>query len=431
VKKKKKMKTKNKILALEIAIVLCSMLVVAMPAIAAEQDDYVLGIYGNANEDDTIDMRDVTYTKLVIFGKKPETELANAYYDDEVDVLDVVQTKLIILGRESELTFVDIDGETVTVHKPIERIIVSYYSIAEMIRTLGAKDKVVGVGDIVCKDHPKFFPDLAKLPGIGLESDPDIETILELEPDIVITLCRKWEPPEVWDDKLKGTGIDIVRVASWESDKIIAGIMKLAYILDEEENACEYVEWHKDYVDTIKERTSDIPEDKKPKVLLEASHHSYFPGVGTWTYGGGSPPEFSVELAGGKSIAHDYVGDLREVETEWVIYQNPDVIIGREYMQGYETDDASVMKAHYDSILGLPGFDQIRAVEEDRVYMMDSIILWGPTYLVGVTYFAKWFHPDLFDDFDPQAVHQEYIDRFQGIDFDVSEHGVFVYPPLD
>ena len=64
------MKTKNKILALvEIAIVLCSMFFVAIPAIAAEQtmqevstsantittaseDDYVLGVYGNANEDD-------------------------------------------------------------------------------------------------------------------------------------------------------------------------------------------------------------------------------------------------------------------------------------------------------------------------------------------------------------------------------------------
>jgi hypothetical protein len=54
------MNTKNKILALvEIAIVLCSVFLVALPAIAAEQttiasaseDDYVLGVYGNANED--------------------------------------------------------------------------------------------------------------------------------------------------------------------------------------------------------------------------------------------------------------------------------------------------------------------------------------------------------------------------------------------
>ena len=63
---------------------LCSLLVVTLPVIAIEQfaqevsasevttaseDDYTLGVYGNANEDDTIDMRDTTYIKLVIFGK--------------------------------------------------------------------------------------------------------------------------------------------------------------------------------------------------------------------------------------------------------------------------------------------------------------------------------------------------------------------------
>ena len=73
------MKTKNKMLAtVEIAVVLCSVFLMALPTIAADQnvqqamqkesatvtaaseDDYVLGIYGNANEDDTIDMRDLT-----------------------------------------------------------------------------------------------------------------------------------------------------------------------------------------------------------------------------------------------------------------------------------------------------------------------------------------------------------------------------------
>ncbi len=78
------MKIKNKVIALvEVAVVVCSVFLVAMPAIAADQttqkvsastittaseDDYVLGVYGNANEDDTIDMRDLTYVKLIFFG---------------------------------------------------------------------------------------------------------------------------------------------------------------------------------------------------------------------------------------------------------------------------------------------------------------------------------------------------------------------------
>ncbi|RLG32478.1 hypothetical protein DRN97_07275, partial [Methanosarcinales archaeon] len=100
------MKTKNKTLALlEIAVVLYLLFLVALPAIAAEQtthevgaitttasgDDYVLGIYGNANEDGTIDMRDFTYTARIILWLEDETDLADANYDGEVNVLDMTQ----------------------------------------------------------------------------------------------------------------------------------------------------------------------------------------------------------------------------------------------------------------------------------------------------------------------------------------------------
>jgi len=44
--------------------------------------------------------------------------------------------------------------------------------------------------------------------------------------------------------------------------------------------------------------------------------------------------------------------------------------------------------------------------------------------------FAKWLYPDLFGDLDPEQVHQEYIDRFQNVDYDLKEHGAFVYPPM-
>ncbi len=39
------------------------LLLLALPAAAS---DYTLGIFGNANEDDTINMQDVTYTELII-----------------------------------------------------------------------------------------------------------------------------------------------------------------------------------------------------------------------------------------------------------------------------------------------------------------------------------------------------------------------------
>ena len=41
---------------------------------------------------------------------------------------------------------------------------------------------------------------------------------------------------------------------------------------------------------------------------------------------------------------------------------------------------------------------------------------------------AKWFHPELFEDLDPQAIHQEFLTEFQRLDYDLDERGVFVYP---
>jgi len=54
----------------EIAVVLSSAVFFIAPMFVAQAagagDDFVLGIYGNANEDDTIDMRDFTYTARII-----------------------------------------------------------------------------------------------------------------------------------------------------------------------------------------------------------------------------------------------------------------------------------------------------------------------------------------------------------------------------
>ncbi len=166
------MKTKT-LAVVEIAIVLCSVFLVAtLPAIAAgptmqkvsantittaSEDDINwdeifhprLDIYGNANEDDTIDMRDTTYIKLVIFGKKPRTDFADANHDGKISMLDVGQTKLVILGKEKELTIVADAEKILTLNMPIEGIAVMYPDSTETVITLGAADKVVGIDTIV------------------------------------------------------------------------------------------------------------------------------------------------------------------------------------------------------------------------------------------------------------------------------------------
>ena len=414
----------------EIAVVLCSVFLVAIPAIAAEhtaqevsasevttasEDDFVLEIYGNANEDDTIDMRDLTYVKLIFFGKKTETELADAKYDGKINPLDFIQIKLIIVGKEKEITFVDAAKRTVTVKKPIERIVVLNTDFADAICVLGERNKVVGVSEGLLK-HERYFPEFSKCSNAGGWYTPDIEAILMCNPDTVC-VYGKWPKPELLEDKLPET-INVIRLDFYRWATLEEEMMKLGYLLGKVENAKEYINWHRRYVDEVVERVSKIPEEDKPTFYIDA---------------GGSTGErkvYKTEIPGGINIAADLEGEYPKVEVEWILEKNPDVIQGVSYKGGYETDDNSKMKAHYEEIIRLPGFKNISAVKNNRVHIISNSFTYGPDCTAAFVTRVKWLNPELFKDMDPQAIHQEYIDRFRGIDFNVYKQGVFVYPPF-
>ena len=449
------MKTKNKMIAfVGIAVVLCSVFLVALPAIAAEQtsqevsaastnevttaskDDFVLGIYGNANEDDTIDMRDLTYVKLIFFGKKPETELADAKYDGKINPLDFIQIKLIIVGKEKELT-VEIladplqPAQIVTVHKPVERIVVLMAPSTEVLRSLNAADKIVGVGTHI-RDNEAFFPDLSKLPLIGTWMGPGLnyEAILTLNPDLFLAFVRG---PRYLDEE-KLPGVTVIGLNLHHPRGFTERVRLLGYILDKEEEAEEYIKWHEGWINEIKSRTEGLSQDEKPRVFHWAF---YQPGGGYQTITKRIRIHEMSEIAGGIDIAADLNGIWPTVDPEWVIEQNPDIIVVQSYSEymrcGYDRDDPSEMAAARGDILNRPELAKVTAVKNGCVYIMDfiDIATGGSCCLIGTAYMAKWFHPELFKDLDPKAIHQEYLTRFQGFDYDLDKHGVFVYPPLE
>ena len=422
-----------------VGIAICTLILsaVAFPALltgaSADTDEWTLDIYGNANEDDTIDMRDVTYTKLVIFGKKPETELADAYYDGEVDVLDVVQIKLIILGRESELTIIDAEGRDVTINKPVNRIVCGAYTSedVEVIRALEAKEKIVGVIDYVTQQKV-YFPELSELPSIGLGMPGiDVEKVLELNPDVVIASTTKFGGMAPVVD----AGVTVASLNFYKScgSDLASNVKKLGYILDKEEEAKEFIDFVQHSADEITEKVKDIPEDEKPRVYIEGMRADYVMA------GTDSPAGRVCSLVGGRNIGEDMTTQCYEVEAEWVIVQDPDIIV-KMILPGhtgyvpsssaYETDDVSGMKELRDEIMNRPELAGVKAVKTGQVYVMccRPLVL-TPAYCVGIPYMAKTFHPDIFSDLDPNEIHQQYVE-LQGLDFDVYEHGVWVYHPV-
>ena len=431
------MKTKNKIVALmEVAIVLCAVFLVALPAIAAEQttqkvsatevttaseDDYVLGIYGNANEDDTIDMRDFTYTARIICWLEEEADLADANYDGEIDVGDMTQIGLIILGRESELTLIDYMDRTVTVNLPINRIISLHGGVTKAMRMLRPESEMGIVGIPPYTMSTVFFPEISELPVISTYPEVDVEKILSLEPDIV--LCSQYHVDPL-EEQLPAS-IPVVVFSFCKLWMLEEELKKLGYILGEEKNMDAYCEFHDKYIDLVKERTEGIPEGDKPKVYYETVW-------GEWsTYGAGTGLQWHTETAGGINIFAEETS-YPVVDGEAVAFANPDIII-RELCVwmgengGYDVDDFSGMIALRYEMIGREVLKDVTAVP-NGTYVMCEEIIYGVSFPVATIYLAKIFHPDLFADVYPEAVHQEFLDIFPEFDYDVTEHGTFVYP---
>ena len=401
------------------------MLLLTLPAAAS---DYTLDIFGNANEDDTINMQDVTYTELIILEYRDATVLADAKYDGDIDILDMTQIALIILEREKELTFIDShEGYTrniVTVAKPVEGLIPLGDNQADGIKVLGAVDRVVGVGTEML-DMPILYPTMSELPGVGnvWGVGPDIEAITSLNPDVLLTY--EFRPsPEVLDDKLAGTDIKVVRL-TFDIDMSQFEIM--GYILGKRGEAEEFIDFFDSHISSIEEQTEGLTEDEKPKVYIEWCNPyqalNKLSGAGQM-----------CEMAGGINIAADLTGmgspHSLTVDSEWVVAENPDIIIKiPNRIAGYDVDDVAGIKAARDDIMSRPGWNYIKAVETGNVYLLTIELHDGPHAVVAAQYYAKWFHLELFEEMDPQAFHQEYLDRFMGIDYDVTERGIFVYHP--
>ena len=441
--------SKKRFALVEIAVVLFSVFLVALPGmgIAADQttqeanattittsseDDYVLGVYGNANEDDTIDMRDLTYVKLIFFGKKPETELADAKYDGKINPLDFIQIKLIIVGKEKELTLVDSVDRIVTVKKPVERVVIAYWIDAALtLQSLKAEDVVVGVTDVIVNE-PILFPELSELPCIGgLYPGLDYEKILELEPDVVLTggAAVGMTSYDEIQDKIESLNPDIVvlRFDHCYPSSYTDEVRKCGYIFDREEEAEELIDFIEGHLNEIEEKVSDIPSDERTKVYSE-----FF--IDYYTGGEGTVFNEYIKMAGGKNIFSDISGYLPAAEPEAVIGRNPEVMLfhagevtGIDI--GYQTDDVTGLRDKRDEIMNRAGFANVPAVDSGRVYTCYSGIILTANYPVGVAYYAKWFYPEEFVDLDPNAIHQEYLTEFLRIDFDLDEHGVFVYHP--
>jgi len=417
---------------------------VAMPVIAvkggvanernevtdASSDSFTLEIYGNANEDDTIDMRDVTYIKLVIFGKKPETELCDANYDGRISMLDVVQTKLIIVGKEAKLTLIDLADRTVTINKPVDRMVfvegghVGYIIALDAVGGEKALKKIVGM-DIeewksirqwIYSKYVEVYPWIKDIEDIGTSKALNVEKIIKLHPDVVLAPLYTKERIPV--EKLEAAGIPIIFI-DYHAETIEnhgKTTLILGTLVDQRDRAKALVDLYEERVNMVSSRVAEV--ENKPKVYMESGYskwHTY----GRYMWGK------LVKIAGGINIAWDLFERGGEVSPEYVLEENPDVIVvtGSYWVKrpesiwlGYYADE-DLARERLKNWIERPGWSDINAVKNNRVYAIHHQLSRNIWDFIAVEYLAKCFYPDLFNDVDPVEDFKNFHDTFLSVDY--------------
>ncbi|MFZ3147149.1 ABC transporter substrate-binding protein [Methanothrix sp.] len=307
------------------------------------------------------------------------------------------------------VSIVDGTGKLVNISLPVERIVSITSRASEIISALGSEDRIVG------RDSYSFFPSSLKDVPVVAESSytPNIELIHKIDPDLVIADSMLSE-----DDrkKIESAGIPVIIETTWDSTTVATPVRHIGALLDREDRAEEIIGFIERYQGIIEERTAGLEEKDKPAVFFEWSRPYYSMGNGTLFHN-------LTVAAGGINIVADEPVKYPTMDPEWLVERDPDIIIRYDYSTEKENLTANMVKTR-DEILSRPELSDVKAIKDEWVYILGNPVASGVRSVVGDLYLAKWFHPDLFKDIDPEAVHRELLQKFFGQEPD----GVYVYP---
>lgn len=269
------------------------------------------------------------------------------------------------------LTIVDSFNREVTIEKEPEKVISIAPNITEMVFALGASEKLIGR-----TDYCNYPEESSNIESIGGLQDPNVEKIVELNPDIVIASAHfKKEVLE----KLEALGVKVVVFYGEESfDGVYESITKVGNILNKNSDADTVVSNMKEKVEFV---TGKVKDEEKPSVYYVVGYGE----GGDYTAGKGTFIGELIQMAGGINSASDVEGWTYSLEK--LVENDPNILI---------------CSNKWDSKVGIEaanGYKDLTAVKEGRLMEIndDLIVIQGLRLAEGLQAMAKLIHPDLFN----------------------------------
>ena len=301
-----------------------------------------------------------------------------------------------------EITVTDNAGRSVTLPHPVTRVAVANRYNMEVIQSLGVLDRVCGVDYGIYQDR-NAYGGFTEDQVIGTNQGAlNYERIIELHPEVlVIPNNGAWEDAE---SKLSPFGIKVVVMNPYYTDHFEELYRLAGAIFGKETEAEEFISYFKEKLDYIQQHLAGIP---KKTVYYEYKKSGWTTIPGDYFYK-------MVEYAGGDNIFSDAVNT--HIDIEAVVERNPDAIIkvGEDGAPPqWQAPGASELMARKQRLIDRPGWDHIRAVQDDNILIMSQYVQGGAAKIIGTMYIAKFLYPEQLPDLHPEDVFRYWVEQYQ------------------
>jgi len=313
-----------------------------------------------------------------------------AYYEGQIADLHSTVSGLqsAIANLQSELykyrnlTLVDDRGYVLNLTSYPNRVVSLSPSNTEILFAVGAGDKVVGVTDYC--NYPYNFSAWIKagnLTSVGDYWTPNIEAIVEVEPDLILAAFAQEEIVNT----LRERGYKVLVLDPDNIDDVLKDIVLVGRATDRNIEAAILVNNLRHRIDTVVSKVAGTTST--PKVYYEVWYDPL------WSLGSESWEHELIEKAGGINIFADQSLKYFETSSEAIIERNPDIMI---FPLGHGAGPP--FWGNFDQVKTRPGWNAISAVQNDRLYTIDADIISrpGPRIVGALETLAEIIHPELF-----------------------------------
>jgi len=262
------------------------------------------------------------------------------------------------------------------------RIIAVAPSTAEIVCMLGAVDRLVAVSR-----YCKYPPELADLPRIGGPRDLDLESIVALEPDLLMLRGRNDTLEKLCRDNGIRTYCDPTETLS----DIERTVRQIGDLLRLEDRATEVVTEMQERLEVVRRAVAGRP---RPGVLFTNRGPDQL--VNIYTVARGSYLDELITLAGGRNLFGDQDAAYPMVGLEEILIRQPEVIIESLFGVADRPGLRDAVIAQWRAVGPMP------AIKSGRIHILTADYATVPSpRVVRMAYdLVKFIHPEVPLDFE-------------------------------